>query len=438
MKIAVIGAGATGLATAYYLSKKEHKVTIYESSNYIGGHASTFEINGTPIERAYHHWFRNDYEILQLCEEIGLSDQIGWHNSKVGTLFQGKIYNFNSPIDILKYTPLSIIDRFKLGLSTLKIQRIKSWKYVENVTAVEWLKKNAGVHAYKAFWEPMLRGKFGEEYYKEIGMSWVWGKIHTRLASRKGIMSKEKLGYPVGSFKFFFEKLYEKNIDQGVSIHLSTPITKIISQDNKVTGLRINKSSNLEKFDRIICTLPSDIFQKIAPGLNDTYISKLTAVDYMSAILAIIVTNQPISDKYWINIADREIPFLGVIEHTNLIPSSNYSNRNITYLTNYTTKSDPLYKMSDQELLNEYIPHIKKINPNFNQSWIEEYHYHKIDNAQPVIRPNYSKIIPSYETSIENLYLANTTQIYPEDRGTNYSIRMAMDIAKIIEKSYNF
>ena len=158
----------------------------------------------------------------------------------------------------------------------------------------------------------------------------------------------------------------------------------------------------------------------------------------MSAILAIIVTNQPISDKYWINIADREIPFLGVIEHTNLIPSSNYSNRNITYLTNYTTKSDPLYKMSDQELLNEYIPHIKKINPNFNQSWIEEYHYHKIDNAQPVIRPNYSKIIPSYETSIENLYLANTTQIYPEDRGTNYSIRMAMDIAKIIEKSYNF
>ena len=438
MKVAIIGAGATGLAIAYYLSKKNHAVTIYERSSDIGGQASTFEINGTPIERAYHHWFKNDYEILELCEEIGLSNQIGWFPSKVGTLYKGNIYNFNTPLDLLKYTPLSFFNRFRLGLSTLKIQRIKSWESVETITAVQWLKKNAGLSAYKAFWEPMLRGKFGEEHYKQIGMAWIWGKIHTRLASRQGIMSKEKLGYPLGSFKDIFDRLYQKNIEQGVEINLSTSISKIITDNNHVTGLKIKETDEIKEFDSVICTLPSDIFSEITPGLSKSYRQKLKSVEYMSAILIILVTNRPISDIYWLNIADREIPFVGIIEHTNLIDPSNYSNNHITYLTNYTTKQDPLYQMTRDDLLDEYIPHIKKINPQFKSSWIKEYHYHKIDNAQPIITPNYSKTIPSHNTNIKNLYLANTTQIYPEDRGTNYSIRMAQDIAKLIEKSYNF
>ena len=433
MKIAIIGAGITGLATAYYLSKEsKYDITIYESSNFMGGHASTFEIEGTPIERAYHHWFRNDYEILELCEEIGLSGQIGWFPSKVGTLFNGEIYNFNSPIDLLQYKPLSFFDRFRLGISTLKIQHTKSWKSVENTTADKWLKKNAGTAAYKAFWEPMLRGKFGDEHYKQIGMSWIWGKIHTRLASRKGILTKEKLGYPLGSFKILFDKLYEENKRRGVKVCLSHSVTKIITDKNQVKALKIEGTETPEKFDIVVCTLPSDIFRTLTPELSNTYIDKLKSADYMSAILTILVTKKPLSDIYWLNIADREIPFLGVIEHTNLVPSYNYSNNHIIYLTNYVTKSDPLYKMSDEDLLNEYIPHLKKINPNFDPSWIKNYYYHKIDNAQPIIKPNYSKIIPSHKTSIENLYLANTTQIYPEDRGTNYSVRMAIDIANLI------
>jgi len=435
MKIAIIGAGATGLATAYYLSKKNHEVIVYEQSEYAGGHASTFEIDGTPLERAYHHWFKNDYEILELCEEIGLSNPIGWFPSKVGTFYKGDIYNFNTPIDLLKYTPLTLLNRFRLGLSTLKIRKIKSWKSVESITAVEWLKKNAGLSAYKAFWEPMLRGKFGEEHYQQIGMAWIWGKIHTRIASRKGIMSKEHLGYPLGSFKDFFDSLYDKTIEQGVEVNLSTSVTKIISNDNGVQGLQINQNDLTKKFDSVICTLPSNVFMKITPNLNKSYIKKLESAQYMSAVLLILVTHHPISDMYWINIADREIPFVGVIEHTNLIPTSYYSNKHITYLTNYITKSDPLYTMSSSELLSEYLPHIKKINPNFESSWIKDYYYHKIDNAQPIITPNYSQNIPPHKTNINNLYLANTTQIYPEDRGTNYSIKMAINVVNLIEES---
>ena len=45
---------------------------------------------------------------------------------------------------------------------------------------------------------------------------------------------------------------------------------------------------------------------------------------------------------------------------------------------------------------------------------------------------NYSERIPDHRTGLPGLYLANTSQIYPEDRGTNYSVRLGNQIAAIV------
>ena len=431
MKFGIIGAGATGLAAAYDLSRKGHQVKIFESSDFIGGHASTFEIAGAELEKGYHHWFTNDADILSLINEIGLREIIEWFPSSVGTYQNGQIYDFLTPLDLMKFSPLSLLNRVKMGLSSLKIRYIKEWQYLESISAKEWLTQNTNQEIYDSFWQPMLRGKFGEENHDKISMAWIWGKMTTRFASRKNLLAKEVLGYPRGSLSHLFRKLAESCEANEAEFFLSSRVNRIKGLDSGQISMSIGHPESEEIFDAVIASTPSQIFNRVTEGLSEKYRTKLLNIKYMAAVLIILVMDHPLSDVYWLNIADRSIPFIGVIEHTNLVGSEIYGNNRIVYLSNYLAETDPLYIMSDEELFNTYLPHLKKINPKFDRDWVKEYHHYKIPNAQPVVDTNYSKNIPDHETGIQNLYLANTSQVYPQDRGTNYSVAMGRKMAAL-------
>jgi protoporphyrinogen oxidase len=432
VRVAIIGAGATGLAAAYELGKHGHQAVVYERAPFLGGQASTFDIGGARLERGYHHLFTGDTDILDLVREIGLGHQLRRIESKVGTLYDGKIYNFVTALDLLRFTPLSLLDRFRLGLVTLRLKRMQDWRSLEPYTAHTWLRKNAGKKAYDVFWGPMLRGKFGEDYYTQVGMAWVWGKIHTRFASRGKGMAKEMLVYPIGSFGEIFDVLAQRIVEQGNRVHTSVSLDRISVENGRATGVEITphgEESRFEEFDAIIATVPSYIFRKLVPQMPEDYLSKLTSVKYMAAVLIILVMNQPLSDVYWLNVADRSIPFVGVIEQTNLVGPGHYGGKHVVYLSNYLGTNHPLYKLDHKELLQEYLPHLRKINPDFDPTWIETSYHHKVDAAQPIIGTDYTSRIPDHRTPFRGVYLANTTQVYPEDRGTNYSVRMGKRVA---------
>lgn len=435
MRVGIIGAGATGLAAAYDLAGQGHRVAVYERAPFLGGHASTFDVGGARLERGYHHWFTGDTDIVALVEEIGLGETIRWFDSTVGTLYEGVIYNFVTPLDLLKFKPLSLGDRIWLGLTTLYLQRQKDWRKYEGVTADEWLRKHAGRAPYEVFWGPMLRGKFGEKHFDRVSMAWVWGKINTRVRSRGRGGFREVLGYPMGSFGQVFDTLAEQVRLRGGEVHVSASVEGIEVRDGRVHGLRVKLQDadvGHEKFDAVIATVPSNVFTRLVPTLPAEYLTRLGAAQYMSAVLIVLVLDRPLSHVYWLNVADRSIPFVGVIEHTNLIGPDHYGGKHIVYLANYLTNDDPLYKMGHQELLRHYLPHLRKVNPEFDDSWIETSYHHRVDGAQPVIGTNYSRLIPDHRTPIPGVYLANTTQIYPEDRGTNFSVRMGRMVARMV------
>ena len=209
MRVGVIGGGAAGLSAAFELVKRGHQAHVFERAPFLGGQASTFEVGGGRLERGYHHLFMSDTHMVDLIQQLGLGHKLAWIESKVGFYHGGKIWKFTSPTDLLKFTPLSLFDRFRLGLVTYYLQKVKNGLKYEGVTAAKWLEKRVGLRAYQVVWEPMLRGKFGE-HYREISMTWLWGKIYLRVSSRGKPWEKEKLGYPMGSFGEVFDTLGER------------------------------------------------------------------------------------------------------------------------------------------------------------------------------------------------------------------------------------
>ena len=238
MKVGIIGGGAAGLGAAYELGLRGHTADVFESAPFLGGQASTFNVGGARLERGYHHLFTSDTAIMGLMEEIGLGGRLKWIDSNVGYFVDGRLWKFTSPIDLLKFRPLPLIDRFRLGLMTLGLQRRSEWHSLEHVTATDWLKQHAGERAYETIFAPMLRGKFGA-YYDQVSMAWLWNKFALRTAARgKGLLGrfKEQLAYPVGSFGEIFDVLAERVRQQGSSVHIRSAVGRVIVEEGRERG----------------------------------------------------------------------------------------------------------------------------------------------------------------------------------------------------------
>ena len=436
MKVGIVGAGAAGLAAAYELAKQGHCTEVFEQAPFLGGQASTFPVGGGRLERGYHHLFVSDTDMVDLIQELGLGDKLSWLESRVGLFHGGRVWDFSTPWDLLRFKPLPLVQRLRVGLWSLVLQKTTNWQKYEGVTAQEWVTRRMGKQAYQVIWEPLLRGKFGQNY-DQISMTWLWGKFRLRVSSRRGAFARERLGYPMGSFGEVFDRLGEEIEGLGGGIHLSTRVLRVVVENGSATGLEVqlpDQAPEIRSYDAIVATTPSYIFTRLVPPMPEAYQDQLVNVRYLAAVVLILVLDRPLSDKYWMNIADLSLPFVGVIEHTNLVDPALYGGHHLIYLTNYPSRDSELYQMSAEELLATYLPHLRKINPDFEPSWVKEHYHHKIDGAQPIIGVNYGQRIPDHRTPFRNLYLANTTQIYPEDRGTNYSVRMGRQVAGLVLK----
>ena len=433
MRIGVIGGGAAGLAVAYELVRHGHQATVFERAPFLGGQASTFDVGGAPLERGYHHLFTSDVDMVWLIREMGLEHKLAWIESKVGLYRGGRIWPFTTPPDLLRFGAIGPLDRVRLGLATLRLQRTRDWRRFESVTAAAVLPGWVGRAAYEAVWEPLLRGKFGL-HYDQVGMAWFWGKIALRLTSRGRGMGRERLGYPMGGFGEIFDTLGERIRSMGGQVHTSAGVRRIVVEEGRATALEValpSQEATIQPFDVVIATVPSYIFPQLLPELPADYSKRLSGVTYLAAVLVVLALDRPLTWAYWLNVADRSIPFMGVVEQTNFLPPEHYGGKHVVYLANYLAKEDPLYGLPHQELLAAYLPHLQKLNPGFEEAWIQESYYHREEAAQPLIGADYARRIPAHRTPFQGLYLANTTQIYPEDRGTNYSVRLGRKVARL-------
>jgi protoporphyrinogen oxidase len=429
LKIGIIGAGATGLTAGYELSKKGHVVSIFEKSNTIGGLADTVNVGGQQLEKFYHHIFTSDNYIIKLLKELDLDIYLKWENPLNGIYINNRFYPMTSPADLLvRFKELSFYDRLRMGLMVYKARFIKDWSKLENITSKEWIINNAGSDVYEKVWGPLLKSKFDNDADKISG-TWIWNKFKLRGSTRGKNVNKELLGYVNGSFGIMFKKLAERIKSMGGSIECSRKATGVRNGENGT--LDIVFTDGLKNFDSIIVTTSPEIFAKMDTPLPDDYKKRLKGIKYRSNICLMLELDVKLSPYYWITVAQEEMPFVLVIEHTNLISDGRYGS-NIVYLSRYLDENNELYTLQDSEIETIFFKSLKKMFPLWNEENIKEKRLYRARYAQPVVVKGYSKKIPDYKTPVKNLYIASMSQIYPEDRGQNYAIKIGKDIVQMI------
>ena len=430
--VGIIGGGVTGLIAAYRLLQKGYRIHLFEAGEQLGGLVRTFEIAGEPIERFYHHAFTTDTDLVRVVHEMGLQERLVWRPSKVGIFYDGRVYPFVTPLDLLRFTPVGPMDRVRLGLMGLYLRRQRDGSRYEGVTASEWVRRFAGRRNLDVVWGPLLRGKFGD-LGDELVMTWLWNKIHRRFASRRSNPSqKEVLGYLLGSFGAWIEVLIERVRGLGGKLEPGRAVRRVISDAGRV-GLELGgNGQEAAYFDAVVATVAGSVLQRIAPPLPDAYVEKLKGAPHQDALCLVLTLRRPLTGTYWLNINDRSMPFLALIEHTNLIEPDRYGGRHVLYVANYLAKDSPLLRLSAGEMFDLCAPHLRRINPAFDESWtIDRWLFHGPD-AQPVFTVGAGARIPEHRTPVPGLYLANMSQIYPEDRGQNFSILLGETIANTV------
>lgn len=431
MRVAVVGGGVAGMAAAYRLMQGGHEVRLFEASPHTGGLVRTFDVGGGRLEAFYHHLFSTDTTILSLIDELGLGDRVVWVDSKVGFYYDGRLYDFVTPLDLLRFRPLPLPDRIRLGLMGLWLRRKEDWSYYETVTAKEWITRYAGRRVYERVWGPLLRGKFGAAE-DEVAMAWLWSKIHLRFQSRSGgPMQKERLAYLMGSFGVYIDELERRLRGGSVEIHLNRPVQEITVDEGRASGV-VTADGERVPADAVIAAVPSGLFERIAPALTDDYRRRLGAVRWQWALCMVLAMDRPFSHIYWMNVADRSLPFLALVEHTNFIAPEHYGGNHVLYISNYLEPGHPYFSMSEDELAALFFEGMRRVNPAFRPEHVRQRWLFKGPYAQPIITTRYRDVLPGHRTPIEGLYLATMAQIYPEDRGQNYSIKMGEEVARMV------
>jgi protoporphyrinogen oxidase len=416
------------MTAALRLAQRGQQVTVLEREALPGGLAAGFQPAGPDgpwLEKFYHHLFQSDRHAIGLINELGLGDHLTWHRPRTVVLRGGKLHQLDSPLSLIRFRPIPIWDRFRMGLALAYLRALKGPDRLEGVRAAPWIRGQMGDRAAEVVWDPLLRAKFGE-HAETIALPWFWARVHDRTSH---------LGYLGGGFQRLYSALARGVETAGGQVHLNRNVTLV---ERGEAGLTVSHAAldgtdtTTDSFDLVLSTFPTRLTARMAPQLPAEWQARHDPGPALGAHCLILALDRPLTDAYWVNINDPGFPFLALVEHTNMRAPEEYGGQHLIYLGSYRAMDDPILKATPSELLVGWTAAIQRLNPSFDPSWVTGLWGFAAPFAQPIVTVDYAGRIPPHRTPVEGLWIANMFQVYPHDRGQNYSIKLAEQVVEAL------
>lgn len=422
MRVAIVGAGFVGLTAGLRLADKGVEVSLFEAENSVGGLASGFSVKGWgwPVERFYHHIFTNDAAIIRLAREVDWPPV--FFKPTTSIYARKTIYPFSTALDLIRFPHLPVSSKLRMGLILGFLKFFPFWKLLERLTTEDLLRSTMGSLGYTTIWEPLLVGKFGA-YASSVNAAWFWARVQKRTA---------RLGYFHHGFQGLANRMADTITKRGGRVFLGHPIQAILPSGRR---LSVRSALGSEIFDRVVVTASTPLFLQLVCDIPDWYKNKLKRLSFVDALVVVLVLAKPYMEGvYWLNVTDRCLPFLVMVEHTNMISSRHYGGNHLLYLGAYLPPDHRLFSCSKSRLRHLAVQQLQVIRGKFDPQEVLDCFVFRGTSAQPIVPAAYSEVRPSITTPLPHLFLGNMDLVYPWDRGTNYAVELGETVAQVMLK----
>jgi protoporphyrinogen oxidase len=416
-RCAVVGGGVLGSTIALRLAQAGDEVTLFEAAPELGGLASAWSLGNVVWDRHYHVTLLSDSHTRGLLSELGLEEEMRWVETRTGSVFNGEVHSISNSVEYLRYPPLSMIDKVRLGGTILYGSRVKDWKRLENVPVEAWLRRLSGHSVFEKFWLPLLEAKLGDAY-AETSAAFIWATIQRLYAARNSGLKKEMFGYVPGGYARILEQLGRTLQDHGVDLRLGARVSSVSE------GPTVESESGSEAFDRVVVTMAPPIANRIVEGLSEPEYQKLGAIRYQGIVCASVLLPEPVTDFYLTYLHDPA-PFTAIVEMSAFVDRSEFGGNSLVYLPRYCDPSDPIFEESDDSIRSRFLDGLHAIHNHFDPGSVLAFRVSRVRNVFPVSSLGYSTLVPGFDTSITGVHLINSSQIVNGTLNVNDTLQLA-------------
>jgi protoporphyrinogen oxidase len=419
---AVVGGGLLGMSVAHRLAQEGKSVTLFEGASHLGGLASAWQLGDVTWDRHYHVTLLSDTSLRALLSDLGLEQEMRWVETRTGFYTAGKLYSMSNTLEFLRFPPLRLIDKLRLGATIFYASRVKNWKALEDVLVADWLGRLSGRRTFEKIWLPLLRAKLGENY-RRTNAAFIWATIARMYAARRTGLKKEMFGYVPGGYARVLERFTEALTEENVRIELGQAVRKACAVDGRV-NVELDSGAT-ETFDQLVLTIPAPVAARVCAGLPEKESERLKEVRYQGIICASLLLKKPLADFYVTNITDENVPFTAVIEMSALVDRQQFGGNALVYLPKYVDSDDEAFSLSDTEIEARFVGALESMYPHFERSDLLSFRVSRVRHVFPLPTLGYSKKLPPVQTSTPHIHILNSTHIINGTLNVNETVQLA-------------
>ncbi|MBN9119307.1 MAG: NAD(P)/FAD-dependent oxidoreductase [Planctomycetes bacterium] len=418
----VVGGGVLGLALARRLRQAGRRVTVLEAAPQLGGLAAAWELGGVTWDKHYHVILLSDSHVHRLLAGLGLSNEFVGVETKTGFFTDGRLYSMSNSLEFLRFPPLGLLNKLRLGATIFRASKIRDWKALERVPVVDWLTRWSGRRTVEKIWLPLLRSKLGDSY-KIASAAFIWAIIARMYAARRSGLKKEMFGYVRGGYARILDRFARVLTESGVELRTGARVEAIEPAGD---GARVVLADGESlAFDRVVCTAAAPIASKLIPALTESEHERLNGVRYQGIVCASVLLKNPLDRFYVTNITDGWVPFTAVIEMSALVDRSEFGGNCLVYLPKYVAPDDPIFEEADDSLRERFLAALERMYPHFRRDDVLDFRVSRVRQVFAVSTLNYSASVPPVPTALPGVYLVNSAQIVNGTLNVNETLQLA-------------